>query len=110
MDDRRVPKGNLYLKLRDELGPIFTDDVFADFFPARGCPAEAPARLALVTIFQFAESLADRAAADGVRSRIDWKYALGLPLENPGFDATVLVESRQRLLLHAKACLLLTPC
>jgi transposase len=100
------PKGNLYLKLRDELGTIFQDDAFARFFPVRGCPAESPARLALVTIFQFAEVLTDRAAADAVRSRIDWKYALGLPLDDPGFDATVLVEFRQRLLVHDEARLL----
>jgi transposase len=59
-----------------------------------------------VTIFQFAEGLSDRAAADAVRSHIDWKYTLGLPLDDPGFDATVLVEFRQRLLLHDEARLL----
>lgn len=100
------PKGNLYLKLRDELGTIFTDELFVEFFSDRGCPATSPARLALVTLFQFAEGLADRAAADAVRSRIDWKYALGLPLDDPGFDATVLVEFRHRLLVHAEARLL----
>lgn len=95
------PKGNLYLKLRDELGTVFTDDLFVEFFSERGCPATSPARLALVTLFQFAEGLADRAAADAVRSRIDWKYALSLPLADPGFDATVLVEFRHRLLVHS---------
>src|SRR5689334_6644102 len=82
------PKGNLYLKLRDELGTVFTDDLFTEFFSERGCPATSPARLALVTLFQFAEGLPDRAAADAVRSRIDWKYALDLALDDPGFDAT----------------------
>lgn len=100
------PKGNLYLKLRDELGTIFQDETFTAFFSARGCPAESPARLALVTLFQFAESLSDRAAAEAVRSRIDWKYALGLPLDDPGFDATVLVEFRHRLLVHQQTRLL----
>jgi Transposase DDE domain/Transposase domain (DUF772) len=51
-----------------------------------------------VTIFQFAEGLSDRQAADAVRSRIDWKYALRLPLEDAGFDASVLCEFRARLL------------
>jgi transposase len=35
----------------------------------RGQPAEAPARLALTTVLQFAEGLSDRQAADAVRSR-----------------------------------------
>ena len=53
------PKGNIYLTVRDELGPIYEDTAFSDLFPTRGRPAESPARLALVTIFQFAEGLAD---------------------------------------------------
>ena len=49
------PKGNPYLKLRDELGVIFRDEDFDDLFPRRGQPALAPWRLALVTILQFRE-------------------------------------------------------
>ena len=93
------PKGNLYLRMRDELGPIFEDRQFADLFPPRGQPAEAPWRLALVTVMQFAEGLSDRQAADAVRSRIDWKYALGIELTDPGFDSSVLCEFRARLLV-----------
>jgi transposase len=33
-----------------------------------------------------------------VRGRLDWKYLLGLELDTPGFDHSVLVEFRQRLL------------
>ena len=91
------PNGNLYLLLRDELGCLFTDADFAALYPTRGQPAEAPWRLALVTIFQFLENLSDRRAADAVRGRIDWKYALGLDLADPGFDSTVLCEFRARL-------------
>ncbi|HEV2664306.1 MAG TPA: transposase [Blastocatellia bacterium] len=100
------PKGNIYLKLRDELGALYEDEVFSDLFPERGCPAMSPGRLAMITIFQFAEGLSDRAAADAVRSRIDWKYALGLELADPGFDATVLVEFRMRLNASDQARLL----
>jgi len=63
--------------------------------------AEAPWRLALVTVLQFAEGLSDRQAADAVRARIDWKYALGLSLEDPGFDFSVLSEFRARLIAGA---------
>jgi transposase len=91
------PRGNPYLRMRDELGVFYADEDFAALFPARGKPAEAPWRLALVTVFQFAENLSDRQAADAVRGRIDWKYALGLALTDAGFDHTVLSEFRQRL-------------
>jgi transposase len=93
------PDGNLYLRMRGELDAIYADEDFADLFPRRGQPAEAPWRLALVTVFQFAEHLSDRAAADAVRGRIDWKYALSLELTDPGFDHTVLSEFRTRLLV-----------
>jgi transposase len=75
------PSGSTYLQLRDELGTLFVDGDFAALYPAlypaRGQPAMAPWRLALVTIFQFMEHLSDRQAATAVRARIDWKYALG---------------------------------
>jgi transposase len=84
--------------LRDELGALAADEDFAPLFPTRGQPAEAPWRLTLVTLFQFIEGLSDRAAADAVRSRIDWKYALSLELADAGFDSSVLCEFRARLL------------
>jgi transposase len=91
------PKGNLCLRLRDTLGTIYTDEFFADLFPRRGQPAEAPWRLALVTVLQFVEGLSDRQAAEAVRARLDWKYLLSLPLGDPGFDDSVLSEFRSRL-------------
>src|SRR6266581_2683990 len=94
------PKGNRYLEIRDVLGTIYTDEMFADLFPRRGQPTEAPWRLALVTVFQFLEGLSDRQAAEAVRGRIDWKYALGLELSDAGFDASILSEFRSRLVAH----------
>ena len=94
------PKGNRYLEIRDVLGTIYTDEMFADLFSHRGQPTEAPWRLALVTVFQFLEGLSDRQAADAVRGRIDWKYALGLELSDAGFDASILSEFRSRLVAH----------
>jgi transposase len=95
---RAFPKGNVYLRLRDNLGSLYTDEAFADLFPTHGQPAEAPWRLAVITVLQFAEMLSDRQAAEAVRARLDWKYLLGLPVEDPGFDASVLCEFRARLL------------
>ncbi|TDH57126.1 IS1182 family transposase [Dankookia rubra] len=101
------PRGNMLLSLRDELGSVFDDHRFARLFPGKGQPAKAPWRLALVTLLQFAEELSDRQAADAVRSRIDWKYLLGLPLADAGFDSTVLSEFRSRLVAGASEALLL---
>lgn len=92
------PKGNRYLQLRDSLGSLFHNPDFQHLFSVEGRPGEDPARLALITLLQFAERLSDEQAADAVRSRIDWKYLLALPLDDAGFDASVLSEFRTRLL------------
>src|SRR6516164_7525719 len=97
------PRGSLVVQVRDALGTLYSDEDFADLFPARGQPAEAPWRLALVTVLQFVEGLPDRQAADAVRSRLDWKYALSLELSDPGFDHTVLSEFRTRLVAGGAA-------
>ena len=91
------PKGSTVIKLRDAFGAFYQDEDFAPFFSNLGQPALAPWRLALITVFQFLENLSDRQAADAVRGRLDWKYALGLELEDPGFHFSVLGEFRARL-------------
>jgi transposase len=101
------PKGNLYLSVRDQLGVLFEDADFTQLFPRRGQPAFAPWRLALITVMQFLENLSDRQAADAVRSRIDWKYALGLELTDSGFDYSVLSGFRERLADGGQQTLLL---
>jgi transposase len=93
-------KGNRYMQMRDELGTLFSDEQFTDLFPNVGQLAQSPWRLALVTVMQFAENLTDRQAADAVRGRIDWKYALSLELTDDGFDFSVLSEFRQRLIAN----------
>ncbi len=67
-------------------------------YPTHGQPTVRPWRLALVCVLQFIEDLPDRQAAEGVRSRIDWKYLLGLELTDSGFDFSVLCEFRARLM------------
>jgi transposase len=101
------PKGHPYLTFRDALGTIFQDEDFRVLFPGRGQPGLPPWRLALVTILQFRENLADRQAAEAVRARIDWKYLLSLELTDSGFDFSVLSACRDRLLAGSAAALLL---
>jgi transposase len=102
------PNGCLPIRIRDTLGELFADAQFAPLYATRGRPAVSPARLVLVLVLQFAEGLTDRQAADAVRGRIDWKYALGLDLCDPGFDASVRTEFRARLLADDQTERLLT--
>jgi transposase len=96
------------MAMRDELGVIYPPDLFADLYPQVGHYGEPPWRLALVTLMQFSENLTDRQAAEAVRGRIDWKYALGLALTDPGFDFSILSEFRSRLIVGAAEERLLT--
>jgi transposase len=90
-------KGNLAMRIRDELGQVYDDVRFAAAFGVRGRPGISPAQLMIASVLQFSENLTDRQAAEAVRDRITWKYALGLELQDPGFDPSVLSEFRTRL-------------
>src|SRR5215211_2237089 len=92
------PSSSPIMRIRDELGMLFSDRDFAALFSHLGQPALSPSRLMLITIFQFLENLTDRQAADAVRRCIDWKYALALELTDPGFHFSVLQEFRERLM------------
>ncbi|WAZ19077.1 IS1182 family transposase [Streptomyces cinnabarinus] len=94
------PRGTLAVRIREALGSLFEDEVFAGAFAVRGRPAVSPGALALVSVLQYAEGLTDRQAADQVRARMDWKFLLGLELDDPGFDASVLSLFRSRLIEH----------
>ena len=95
---RRQPP--LPVTIRDRLGELFPDSEFAAGFGARGPRGWSPGRLALITVLQMAENLSDRQAADAVRDKMSWKYALGLGLDDEGFDASVLSEFRARVVEH----------
>lgn len=91
---------NPYRVLGEQLGDLFQDIDFAPLYLHHGRAAISPALLALVTIFQFLENVPDRQAAELVRVRLDWKYALHLPLADRGFDFSCLSYFRRRLLEH----------
>jgi transposase len=95
--DRQVP---LPVAVRDRFGELFADAEFAGAFAVTGPRGWSPGRLALVTVFQMAENLTDRQAAEAVRDRLSWAYALGLDLADAGFDHTVLSEFRSRVVAH----------
>jgi transposase len=82
----------------DQLFEKWKEEEFADLYSSDGKPGYSPVILAFVSVFQFMERLADRQAANALRMRLDWKYALHLPLEDAGFDFSVLSEFRDRLI------------
>ncbi|MGH2478755.1 MAG: IS1182 family transposase [Ktedonobacteraceae bacterium] len=103
------PKGTLAMLLRDALDGVWNDEAFRALYPKRGRGALAPWRLAMVVVLQAVENLSDAQAAEMVRGRLDWKYALSFPLDDTGFDASILTDFRQRLVEHEAQELLLEP-
>jgi transposase len=101
------PKPTPAMRMRDSFGTLFFNSDFAHLYHPEGAPAFSPARLALICIFQFAEGLSDSQAAQAVGTRIDWKYALALPLEAPPIDSSTLVDFRSRLIEGSAELLLL---
>jgi len=90
-----------YKLIGDLLYEDYHDEDFADLYHKEGKPAHSPVLLALVLVFQALENLPDRKAARMVEVRDDWKYALHLPFDTDGFDASVLCDFRKRLLVHS---------
>ena len=88
---------NVYRQMGEKYADVVRDEDFVKMYSHLGQPAISPARLAMVVVMQAMEGVSDRVAAEMVRTRIDWKYALHLELEDHGFDASVLSEFRQRI-------------
>lgn len=103
LGQKLLDKNDPYRLIGDRLANFLQDADFQDLYAEIGGPAISPVLLALVLVFQMLEKLPDRAAARAVRVRLDWKYALHLPLADPGFHFTNLHHFRQRLLQHQAA-------
>lgn len=91
------PRGTTAMWVRDHLDGLWDDRDFASWYPRDGRPGLSPAQLATVCVLQFLPNLSDRQAAEAVRCRIDFKYALALELDDPGFHHSVLTDFRDRL-------------
>jgi transposase len=95
-----LPADSPYRLIGDHLYAQYDNAAFADLYHAEGKPALPPVDLLVVLALQALEDLSDRAAADAVRLRLDWKYALHLPLDDAGFNFSVLSDFRERLVAH----------
>lgn len=89
----------------DALADVLSDEQFSEMYQPTGREAVSPSMLAMVTLFQFQEQVPDREAAEMVAVRLDWKYALHLPLDYTGFDFSILCDFRRRILEHGKEAL-----
>ncbi len=93
-----VEEGSIFAFLADHRHELFKDEDFADLFPSgRGRPSTPAELICSVMVLQSLEGLSDRDAIRQLRTRIDWKVACGLALDDPGFDFTNLAYWRAKL-------------
>ena len=95
-----------YRLIGAEVGEILSLEDFAPLYSEQGRGALCPIILGLVVIFQFLENIPDREAAKWAKVRLDWKYALHVPLRWEGFHYSSLSYFRQRLLAQGQERLL----
>ena len=88
---------HIYLRIGDQLDTIQEGVDLTLLDPSASLNADTVFRLALVTAFQYSELLPDPLAEQATHQRMDWKYALRLPIQHPGVLATSLCNFRQNL-------------
>jgi hypothetical protein len=93
-----VSGDGVYLTIGDQFEQLLAGIETGRLDPSGKSSAPTLAVLAMVTLFQFAEDLPDRRAAEAIRMRPGWKYALHLARTHPEIDHTQLCEFRQPLL------------
>ncbi len=93
---------HVYLRIGDRLDEIVNGINLRELDPSSSISAENLVRLALITAFQYAEALPDPAASQAVQQRMDWKYALYLPVNFPAIPASALCGFRANLFSSPK--------
>ncbi|MRR30000.1 hypothetical protein EG834_06720, partial [bacterium] len=93
----------IYVRVGDHLDELYSRIDMQNLGAGAGLDAETSFRLALASAFQLAEGLPDALVAEATLRRMDWKYALYLPVRHPGISETALCEFRGRLFSSPKA-------
>ncbi len=92
-----------FMMFAKEIAPKFKDEDLKDSYSTKGRAAISPAFLCLVTLLQWHDNLSDTETVKACERRLDWKIALGLPLEGKDFfEASTLCYFRKRLLNNGK--------
>ncbi len=99
-----VPAGSMFAFLAAHRAEVFPDADYADLFapPGVGRPSLPATRMAAVLVLQVLHDYSDREAAEAARFDVRWKMAIGVPLDDPGFDPSSLVYWRNRIARSAR--------
>lgn len=93
---------NFYLATGNQVNRVFAGLSLGDYSSELQETALWLAMLYIITVFQYIESLPDSLAAEALRTRVDWKYALHLPLSYQGLAVTSFCQFRKWLVAEQK--------
>lgn len=91
---------NFYILVGEHVGEILEGIQLECLSAAVRDARVGRASLPLITFFQFLEGLTDSQAVDAARTRIEWKFALHLPVNAPIFREYELCAFRQHVLAN----------
>jgi Transposase domain (DUF772)/Transposase DDE domain len=93
-----VAEGSMFAFLARHRQQLFADGEFEDLFPSgRGRPSIPASVMASILVLQTLHDYSDRETAEAARCDLRWKVAVGMALDDEGFDASTLVYWRRRL-------------
>lgn len=93
-----IPEGDYYRLFREKVWPLFNDEEFAHIYTEKtGRPSKSPAVMTMALILQRQLNVSDREMENRARYDIRVKYALGIDLDDYGFDHSLLGKHRDRL-------------
>jgi transposase len=95
-----VPTDSFYARLAQWRDVLVDDEDYAPLYKdsPKGRPSIPPSMVVLAMLLQYHDDCSDAEAEQRMRFDLRWKHALGLRLEDEGFDATVLCRFRRKLL------------
>ena len=95
--DALFSEENVYVRLGKRINNILFDLSQSGGEFLRDKSANIYYTYALLTVFQYAEEFTDHQLVEAIRTRVDLKFALRLPLNYPNFDPGRLCAFRQQI-------------
>jgi transposase len=95
-----VPADSFYARLAQWRDVLVDDEDYVPLYKdsPKGRPSIPPSMVVLAMLLQYHDDCSDAEAEARMRFDLRWKHALGIGLEDGGFDSTVLCRFRRKLL------------
>jgi transposase len=97
-----IPTDSFYARLAEGRDVLVDDEDYAPLYKdsPKGRPSIPPSMVVLALLLEYHDDCSDAEAEQRMRFDLRWKHALGIGLEEEGFDATVLCRFRRKVLDH----------